>query len=146
MKKGIINTLILIFLEILLTQCVLSTPLKKDAFSVLLKSQSDRNLQQSKQFIGSSVIGGLMWPVLLTLTVTAIMARVPDALQRLLTGTGSRHSNYREKRSNEKDQYLDRIMEALLISFDVVENSNLQAKFQKQNNVEKFSTKFLVTS
>lgn len=75
-------------------------------------------IAQSRQFIGSSVIGGLMWPILLTLAVTATMARIPDFLQRLLTGVaggggGTHRINYRSKRSKIPDVHLDEIVNLL---------------------------------
>lgn len=124
-----------LFILLFHIQNALSKPLEKDVLTALLDPQSDANLQQSKQFIGTSVIGGLMWPVLLTLTFTAIMARVPDALQRLLTGTGSnyRYSNHQRMMSKDND-YLDNIMKTLLKAIDTVENMKLATPLYRRSN------------
>lgn len=122
-----------VVLVLLYIENALCKPLEKEVLSVILDPQSNANLQQSKQFIGTSVIGGLMWPVLLTLTFTAIMARVPDALQRLLTGTGSnyRYTNHQRMRSKD-NEYLDNIMKTLLSAIDTVENMKLAAPLHRR--------------
>ncbi|KAG8189679.1 hypothetical protein JTE90_022494 [Oedothorax gibbosus] len=87
--------------------------------------QQMNQIAQSKQFIGTSVIGGLMWPILLTLAVTATMARIPDILQRLLTGFagggGSQRVNLRSKRSKVPEDHLDEIIKLLGHSISKVE-------------------------
>lgn len=102
------------------------TPLQKDVLSVLRNSESDKNVQQSKQFIGTSVIGGLMWPVLLTLTVTAIMSRFPDAIQRLFT----RPAGLGRKKRSENNEYLDSIMKSFLTAMDAMERTNSESNLK----------------
>lgn len=122
-----------VFFLLLYIENALCKPLEKEVLSVILDPQSNANLQQSKQFIGTSVIGGLMWPVLLTLTFTAIMARVPDALQRLLTGTGSNYRYTNHQRMHSKDnEYLDNIMRTLLSAIDTVDNMKFTAPLHRR--------------
>ncbi|KFM62203.1 hypothetical protein X975_02865, partial [Stegodyphus mimosarum] len=114
---GILILLVLIFSE------VISKPLEKKIISTLLTAPHETQIQQSKQFIGSSVIGGLMSPVLLTLLVTAIMARIPDALQRLLSGSGGGSSRYLFRNGlNDQAQRLDQLNNFFLTAVNKMEN------------------------
>ncbi|CAL1281676.1 unnamed protein product [Larinioides sclopetarius] len=107
MSNVLHNTLIII---LLLCRDVFCKSIEDDQISSLTKIQSE--ISHPRQFIGSSVIGGLMWPVLLTLTTMAIMARIPDFFQRIFTGTGG----YRSKRSEFQDDHLNEILKLLEIS------------------------------
>ncbi|GFR09729.1 hypothetical protein TNCT_609051 [Trichonephila clavata] len=106
---------------LLLCKDVICKSTKKDLISNLLSSQTQL-IPQTRQFIGSSVIGGLMWPVLLTLTVGAIMARIPDLFQRLLTRPGGSQNIYRSKRSEIQEARLQELLQLLEQSFRQFEN------------------------
>lgn len=110
------------FILLSFLQNAFSKPLQKETIKALFSSETDGSFLEPKQFIGTSVIGGLMWPVLLTLTFTAIMARIPDALQRLFGGGGSyRHTTLP---SLKNEEYLNTIMRSLLTSIDAIEGYN----------------------
>ncbi|GFS88912.1 hypothetical protein NPIL_549551 [Nephila pilipes] len=111
----------LLILILLFCKDVICKSAKNDLVSSLLPSQTRQTLQ-TRQFIGSSVIGGLMWPVLLTLTVGAIMARIPDLFQRLLTRPGGSQNIYRSKRSEIQETHLHELLQLLEQSFHQLEN------------------------
>lgn len=87
--------------------------------------KAENKVLESRQFIGSSVIGGLMWPVLLTLGITAIFARVPDFLTGLITAEGLRsHRALRKKRTMEEDETFDEIVRTLQRAIDTLEDDD----------------------
>ncbi|GIY19131.1 hypothetical protein CDAR_455141 [Caerostris darwini] len=112
----------LLIFTILFYRDVFCKSTKKNELITQILSSQTQEIAHSKQFIGSSVIGGLMWPVLITLTISAVMARIPDFFQRILTGTGGLQRNYRSKRSEFQEANLNEALKLLEKSFHELRN------------------------
>ncbi|KAF8785255.1 hypothetical protein HNY73_010827 [Argiope bruennichi] len=132
MRKHMMNQVLHNVLIIILLLCkdVFCKPAGDDLMSSFIKTQTE--ITQPKQFIGSSVIGGLMWPVLLTLTSMAIMARIPDFFQRIFTGTGG----YRSKRSDFQDDHLNELLKLLETSLQQLDKTVLEDAQANRNHLK----------